>query len=657
MEKWKKRAVDLMTSLAFGGKSDLAVVSYYPQKTKINASEEQFFARSTPERKGISSKRIYNMLCELEGERRANIHTLMVICGGEVISECSADGYSTNSWHISHSMAKTVCGMIIGTLIDEGVLKTSDLLIDVFPEIEYRDKRFAQITVEHLLTMTSGVDFAEAGAVTDSEWTKTFFSSTVKFAPGTKFAYNSMNTYILARVAERVSGKSFGELADRRIFAPLGIKNYLWEKGPEGIEKGGWGLYLSAESWAKLGYMMLCGGKFRGRRILSKEWVKKSSTVKAIAPDFNGNFNYGYQMWTARSGDEFLFNGMLGQNVWICPKNDIIVVMLGGNNEMFQASPALEIVRKHLGGNISDTLDRRDFAMLQKKQATFFDVRRWVRPRKKSRGLLYWLRIRSGETFDEAWNTALGRYVFGINNAEMFPLIVRVMQNNLRSSLEEIVLRREGEGLYLDYKECGESYSIRVGLYGYEENVLVVRGEPYVVKSMGEAVTCQNGEVEYRIEILPSETASVRRLTIKREHDKIIIKLEESPNNRVVENLLSHYSKTNSALAFGVDVIERRLGEGAITGLLEKAFSLTLVGADASRKGYKKIIEKENGRVAEENQKVKVIRAIVDRFFKENTIQQEEKKTPLLDKNVKKSLSDIMDKISRKTSKNSKNDN
>ena len=119
MEKWKKRSIDLVTSLAFGSKGDPTVVAYYPQKTKISLPEERFFRRSTPEKHGISSKRLYNMLCELEGERRANMHNLMVLCGGEVICDCSADGYDVNTWHISHSMSKTVCGMVIGTLVDE----------------------------------------------------------------------------------------------------------------------------------------------------------------------------------------------------------------------------------------------------------------------------------------------------------------------------------------------------------------------------------------------------------------------------------------------------------------------------------------------------------------------------------------------------------
>ena len=116
--------------------------------------------------------------------------------------------------------------------------------------------------------MTSGVPFGEAGSVTESCWSEAFFGSALKFHPGTEFFYNSMNSYILARIVVELSGMSVRELVGRRIFAPLGIENYFFEIGPENIEKGGWGLYLSAESWAKLGLMFMNGGSYGGKRCL-----------------------------------------------------------------------------------------------------------------------------------------------------------------------------------------------------------------------------------------------------------------------------------------------------------------------------------------------------------------------------------------------------
>lgn len=618
MEKWKRRSIDLLTSLIFGGREDMSVVQYSPQKTRISATEDKYFPRTIPEKKGVSSRRIYSMLCELERERRANMHSIKVLRGGEVICECCAPGYDNKIWHVAHSMSKTVTGMVIGKLWDDGLVSTDMRLVDLFPEVQYRDKKFPLITVDHLLSMTSGVEFAEVGAITERSWTESFFASTVKFAPGSKFSYNSMNTYILARIAERVTGRKFISLAEEYIFAPLEIKNYLWEIGPEGSEKGGWGLYLSSESWAKLGIMILHGGTFEDRRILSPEWVRLSTSVKAISPRENGSFNYAYQTWVGRNGDEILFSGMLGQNVWICPKNDIVVVMNGGNNEIFQASPSLEIVRKYLSGKIDDKLSYRDAKLLDEKQRDFFSCRRWARPQEKKKGLLYSFGIKTRVPFDGRWSAVLGKYTVADNGVGMLPLIVRAMQNSLNSRLGEITLTREGDDLILEYCESRESFRIPVGFYDYKESVIDVRGESYIVRAIAEAAEETVGR-EYRIELVFPETASTRRLIIRGQgRGRKSLKMSETPNERLAIGFLKEYSRTNGVISFAVEAIERRFGKGTVEKTIARTFNPTLILADTRYREHERIIDEENKRVRSEQERVKFIRAFVDRFFKEN---------------------------------------
>ena len=611
------RAVDLLTSIAFGGRADSSVVPYYPQKERLGSAETACFKRAYPEKYGISSGRIYSMLCELEEEKRANVHSIMILCNGEVISECSVDGYDTRVWQVSHSMAKTVVGIIIGSLVDDGLVSVETKLVDLFPEIGYRDKRFPLITLEHLLTMTSGVDFAEAGSMTETEWTNAFFSSAVRFLPGSRFSYNSMNSYILARVAERVGGESFETLAERRFFAPMGIRSYLWEKSPEGCEKGGWGLYMSPQSWAKVGCMMLWGGVFGGKRLLSEEWVRSSCTTKAITPDMYGGFNYGYQIWTARDSDQFLFNGMLGQNVWVCPKNNIVVVMTGGNNEIFQSSSALEIVRKYLGGKMIDTLDRSDQRLLRRKENGFFDSRRWVVPRGGEGGLLFRLGILRHSSFDQKWDDVLGKYRFGDNNIGMMPMTLRIMQNNLDSHLEMLSLSRRGDDLLLRYQESGVEYEIVVGLCEHIDNIYECRGEKYLLRAVGRATRGEGGDLEYRIELIFAETASVRRLKIKKSTEgRVEIAFFETPNHRLVENLIDNFSRTNSVVSFAVDLIERRFGEGVVNQKIKAGFNPVLIGADTSIAGCEEIVAEQSKIALEESNSIKLLRAVVTRFFK-----------------------------------------
>ncbi len=625
MEKWKKRSIDLLTSLAFGSKGSPSVVPYYPQKTVVSSDESRYFKRSGPEKHGISSKRIYNMLSELESEKRANIHSILVLKDGEVIAECAREGYGINTWHLSHSMSKSITGIVLGFLFDDGLLNLSRKLSDIFPEVKYKDKRFGEITVEMLLSMTSGVSFNEAGAVTETDWIEAFFASSLKFAPGTKFNYNSMNSYVLARIAERLSERSFSEYVKERLFDPLHITNYFWEKGPEGVEKGGWGLYMSPESWAKVGQMMLSGGVFEGKRILSSAWVKLSTSFHAESPLSTGEFNYGYQLWVGRQTSEVLFNGMLGQNVWICPRNRIVVVVFSGNNELFQDSPTVEIIRRHLGGKIEDVYEREDIRILSEKESSFFASRRWVIPLEKKKGLLHFLGIKSKVPFDERFAPILGRYALGTNNVGVLPLFISAMQNNLDHEIEEIAFERQAEDLYLKIKERGVEYSFLCGFYGYADNYINIRGERYIVKLMASANLNTDGEGEYRIEFLFSEMPNTRYLKITRASEGVLrLEFSEMPNNKIIDNLIERATDENGALGFAFDLISGRLGEGVIEKKLERTFSPTLLAANVDYEGYESVIAQENSKAAYESFGVRLLRSVVDRFFKEDKTEPEE---------------------------------
>lgn len=623
MEKWKKRSASLITSLLFGSRGEIiSAVDYYPQKISVDGGEKKHFRRTVPEKKGISSLRLYNMLCELEGERRAGMHSLLVLRNGEVICECSADGYSVNEWHISHSMSKTVCGMVIGRLIDDSRLTANTLLIDLFPEISYKDKKFAKITVDHLLSMTSGVDFAEAGAVTERDWTTAYFSSSVRFVPGTKFAYNSMNSYILARIAERVTARSFGSLAEEYIFAPLGIKNYLWERGPEGTEKGGWGLYMSAESWAKVGYMLLCEGVFMGRRVLSEEWIKLSSTVKAVTPLSLGSFNYAYQMWTGRDNGEILFNGMLGQNVWICPQNDIIVVTSCGNNEFFQESPALEIIRKYLGGDINDELNIKNARLLYDKQESFFVTRRWVRPKEQGRGIASFLGFKNRSIQNNEWNDIVGSYTVAKNDSSVMPLLLRVLQNNLTTVIEKISIFQLGGDLVAIFTEGGRDIVIRIGTYEYAENLCYFLDDKYIIRALGEVTKDFRGNKIYKIELIFPETANTRMITLQKNEDGgLRISLGERPNQHLAENVLRKYRETNGVISFAADMLEKRIGKKELEGLISKAFNPVLIGINQSHPDCDTLLEKENSLLASESGAITIVRSLIERFCGEKEKQ------------------------------------
>ncbi len=607
------RAIELLTGIAFTGKAYPAAIQYTPAKTEISKLETKHFNRTTPERRGVASGVICALLKALEAEPRANIHNLMIVKDGEVITECSAPGYDVNIRHLSHSMSKTLTGMAVGILCTEGKLSLETKLVDIFPELQPTDKRFRTITVRHLLTMSTGVPFSEVGSVTETEWTKTFFESRLTFAPGTDFAYNSMNSYILARIVVRKTGMSLMNFMRTKVFSPMGIQNVFWELGPEGVEKGGWGVHLSAESWAKLGVMMLGGGVFEGKRILPEEWVAESTSSQIAVPESTGDYNYGYQLWVHRTKDYFLFNGMLGQNVWVCPKNNIVAVLNCENNELFQKSAALEIIEKYLGGNITaDIHDANAASELEELKKNFFRSRRWAIPKEPKKGITYRIGLRNSKPYVSDWNRILGTYTIVNNNAGILPLIIRAMQNNYQGGIESVSFEREGEHLYFTSHEGGIDYRVEVGLYDFKTSVLSFNGENYIVRAIGESSVDDDGHPRYKIELLFPEMPNSRKISFSFRNDgRLVIRMTESPNEKIAEPIVESIYTTNPKLAFAVRLLEARLGDKFVTQKLVSIFSPTLNGVDTNSDKYFDIVADERMRNEQAVKSTEAVSALI----------------------------------------------
>lgn len=626
MENWKKKAVELLAGIALTEKEDPAAVPYTPQKVTIPAEATPSHRRSAPEKHGIESRRLTEMLHAMERDPRVNIHNLLVVADGEVILECSHPGYGVRQCHLAHSMSKTVTGLAVGFLFDEGRLTTDDTLCGFFPEIPYRDKRFADITVEDLLIMSTGVPFAEAGSVTEAAWTETFFSSNLTFTPGTDFAYNSMNSYMLAKIVGKLTGMSLTEYLKPRLLDPLGITEYLWEMGPEGMEKGGWGLYLAAEDWAKIGEMVLGGGVYRGRRILSEEWIARATSTQSVTPAKTGDFNYGYQLWVARENDEILFNGMLGQNVWIAPRRHLAAVINAGNNELFSQSPSLDILRRYLGDAwISvGAPGRQDAKELAAAVKDFFTGRHWIRPLPSRTGLAVLFGLKEKHPFDPAFAPLLGTYLVRRNNYGILPLFVRAMQNNYAGGIRSLTFDRDGEDLVFVCREGTEEYRMPVGFYDFRETTLSIHGEAYLVRCMAQAMEDEDRNRIYKLEILFPELPNTRRIKLSFTDDgSLLIRMEEMPDERIAETFFS--SMTSSPkMSFFMDILDRKLGADFLGRKLRYAFHPVLLGIPEDAP------DREERLLAEENKRQSAIgeNRFLLRLIEKYLSPEEEKEKP-----------------------------
>ena len=639
MENWQIRAFNLLLGLGKPNERSPGVIDYTPSKPKISGRERPYLKRSSPERHRISSKRLCSMLFELEADEASNVHSIMVIKDGAVICEASHPAYDVNTWHLSHSMSKTLTGMAVGMLYDRGMINLNAPLVSFFPELKYKDKRFKNIRVKHLLSMSSGVTFNEVGAVTEENWTKAFFEAPMLFDAGEDFAYNSMNSYILARIVCKVSGESLAEFLGKRLFEPLHITNYFWEKSPEGIEKGGWGVYLSAENWAKLGLMMLNFGRFEGQRILSSDWVRMMTSAQAKPNKRSGEFAYGYHVWVNRRNDEFLFNGMLGQNVWVCPRNNIVVVVTAGNNEMFQNSSTMGIIRRHLSGELDDTLDFHSRHQLRIMQREFFESRRYAKPLVRRRSITDILGITTPEHFDSAWGALLNKtYALRTNHVGLLPLFVRCMQNNLEAGIRSLHFERVGDALMLTVVEGNAAYTFEVGIYEYKFTTLDFRGEKYIVGVMGHATDDEHRHAVYKLEFVFPELPNTRKIKISIiDRERILIRFSEEPDDKIIQGLFEVFPVTNPRVGIVIDLLENKIGDNFITSRIEDVFNPSFVSADMKSPRFDEIMKNEERRASETSNLMKTLNSIVERLseqFEDLTEGGAEQKQKSLIRNI-----------------------
>lgn len=649
MENYKKKATALISNLMFEYKADPAVVPHYPAKGETVKKDPHTPPFGAPEAHGISPSLLVEMLRALENDNEVSVHSVVVTKDGEMIAEASAPGYDSALPHLSHSMSKTVTGMLIHTLFDSGELAPESLAYEYFPEFTPRDERIKTLTVEHLLTMSSGVVFGEVGSVTEAEWCRAFFESDMAFTPGESFTYNSMNSYILMQIADRLARKNHGTdaltLLQERIFLPMGIKSYLWEKSPEGVPKGGWGLYLSARSWAMLGIMMLNKGTFNGRRILSENAVESATRVSVSVPREVSEYDYGRQIWVDGESGDFCFNGMLGQNVWVCPRESIVVSLTAGGCELMQSSPALKIIKEHLLHKKGEKVRKRgkNARELEAKCKDFFTSREWITLHAPLRGLPYLLGIRNSTPFDKSLLPLCGKYLFPENNLCILPSFVSAMQNNYSGGIKSLELSRSGSLLRMHaLVGCGE-IDIDLGAYGYAEGVLVQRGERFLVLGAVSAETDGEGWATYKIELIFPELPNTRRITLSPLGDgRLNLRFSEIPDERICPNLIHAASMTNPRLASLFAMLERTLGHDYLIGRMSELFTAEITAVSTSSPSLDTLLAEENERAETRITSSRLVRSIVARISREEASAEAERP------DLRARLSDLLSRFGRK---------
>lgn len=541
------------------GKTGGTRVDYFPQKPDFpfDAVYEQAFVRATPESQGISSDLFAALLRELDTSKDTEMHHFMALRHGKVICECNFAPYPKGMWHITHSMCKSITGMAIGMLIEEEKLKLDENIYDIFPDhINAFSKIFRPvITVENLLTMTSGVTFNESGIVSGNDWLGSFLNASVNGKLGTEFQYNSLNTYVLSAIVTKRTGETLTEYLTPRLFGPLGITKYYWETCPKGITKGGWGLFLCAEDMAKLGQLYLQRGKWNGQQLVSEYWIE-ISTARHLKTQ-NDTYGYGYQLWMEQRPGSFEYNGMLGQNVIIYPDMDMVLVTNAGNKEMFQDCIMLNIIRKYFPVNyhpadvlpenpLSYSLLKRLCGELENGENNNRSTSlrgRWKRnvvSRRKHSDKKYSYRISAAVDLPSDHHSFMravsGRtYVMEQQNIGIAPLFVQVFHNNMTDGISEISFTYDAGNFCVSFTEGEVIHKLSVGFGRAADGCVDLHGEHYLVATLGEFARDENDIPVLKLEITFIEECVKRKVHIFFHEDNgIEIRWNETPGKKMI---------------------------------------------------------------------------------------------------------------------------
>ena len=558
MAKEQIAVAELVLNMILGKTGDTRV-DYFPQKPNFpfDAVYEQAFVRATPESQGISSDLFAALLRELDASKDTEMHHFMALRHGKVICECNFAPYPKGMWHITHSMCKSITGMAIGMLIEEEKLKLDENIYDIFPDhINAFSKIFRPvITVENLLTMTSGVTFNESGIVSGNDWLGSFLNASVNGKPGTEFQYNSLNTYVLSAIVTKRTGETLTEYLTPRLFGPLGITKYYWETCPKGITKGGWGLFLCAEDMAKLGQLYLQRGKWNGQQLVSEYWIE-ISTARHLKTQ-NDTYGYGYQLWMEQRPGSFEYNGMLGQNVIIYPDMDMVLVTNAGNKEMFQDCIMLNIIRKYFPVNyhpadvlpenpLSYSLLKRLCGELENGENNNRSTSlrgRWKRnvvSRRKHSDKKYSYRILAAvdrpSDHHSFMRAVSGRiYVMEQQNIGIAPLFVQVFHNNMTDGISEISFTYDAGNFCVSFTEGEVIHKLPVGFGKAADGCVDLHGEHYLVATLGEFARDENDIPVLKLEVTFIEECVKRKAHIFFHEDNgIEIRWNETPGKKMI---------------------------------------------------------------------------------------------------------------------------
>jgi CubicO group peptidase (beta-lactamase class C family) len=266
--------------------------------------------------------------------------SMLIVRNGYLVKEHYFGPNKEDVFHPLYSVTKSITATVMGIAIDKGFIEGVHLkVLDFFPErnFTYVDEDKLNMTIYHLLTMTSGLQWNEHSVSyssplndltimkTKNDWVQYTLDKPMVSEPGTQFSYNTGVSHLLSAIIQVATNMTTQEFADEHLFSSLGITNYEWFSDPQGITKGGIDIFLTARDMLKIGYLYHHNGTWDGDLIISEEWIQEASKKQIYAAGYSSD--YGYQWWIRRptSIPVYFANGWAGQRIYVASKKNLIV--------------------------------------------------------------------------------------------------------------------------------------------------------------------------------------------------------------------------------------------------------------------------------------------------------------------------------------------
>ncbi len=287
---------------------------------------------------------VVEMLKRSRAGEYEGVSSIILARGGALVVEEYFGKADREELHTTRSASKAITSALVGIAIDQGYIESVDApLLPFFPEyageIEHWDERKRDITLAHILSMTSGVRGNEDAMYPTDDWIKFYLDQPLAASPGEVFSYATSGVVTLGNVITRASGLRVPAFADRYLFEPMGISDYRWpitnSRGNQGLAMTGGGLNLRPRDMAKFGQLYLDGGVWDGERLISEAWINASIEKHATSDLYGEDFGYLWRMIdrdvNGQAVRSFEAWGNGGQFIMVFPSLDLVAVFTGEN--------------------------------------------------------------------------------------------------------------------------------------------------------------------------------------------------------------------------------------------------------------------------------------------------------------------------------------